>query len=114
MATRRRVGLLATFGPTLDTVPAEFPPGTLAAQALAAGAFAALNAGDVELHDHLVVDAAVRDLADCDIIALAQSSMTRAAEAVAAATGKRVLTSPDTAVDKLRRLLEPISRATAP
>lgn len=32
-----RVGLLTTFGPTLETMPREFPLSTLAARALAAG-----------------------------------------------------------------------------
>lgn len=107
VATGGRVGLLATFGPTLEAMPREFPPGTLSARALTEGAFAALNAGDLLLHERLVVETAVRDLAGCDVIALAQSSMAPAAPAVAAATGKPVLTPPVTAVAKLRRLLEP-------
>jgi hypothetical protein len=44
-------------------------------------------------------------LADCDIIALAQFSLARAADAIAQATGRPVLTTPDSAVRKLRRLL---------
>jgi len=107
MATGARVGLLASFGPTLASMPAEFPAGTLCAHALAVGAFAALNAGDLETHERLIVEAAMRDLSGCDVIALAQSSMAPTAAAVAAATGKRVLTAPGTAVAKLRRLLEP-------
>jgi hypothetical protein len=42
---------------------------------------------------------------DCDVIALSQFSLARAARAVAAATGKPVLTTPDSAVRKLQRLL---------
>jgi len=100
-----RVGLLATFAPTLAAMSREFPPGVIAGQALAAGAFGALNAGDAATHDRLVVSAALRDLAGCDLIALAQSSMARTAHAVAEATGKHVLTTPGSAVAKLRRLL---------
>lgn len=100
-----RVGLLATFGPTLRSMPAEFPSGTLAAQALAEGAFAALNAGEVATHNRLVAETAARELGGCDVIVLAQSSMASAARAVAEATGKMVLTAPDSAVAKLRRLL---------
>lgn len=107
VAAGGRIGLLATFGPTLGTMPREFPPGTLSAKALAEGAFAALNARDHALHQQLIVETALRDLAGCDVIALAQSSMAPAAPAVAAATGKLVLTAPATAVAKLRRLLEP-------
>ena len=39
------------------------------------------------------------------MVALAQFSLARAAEAVAAATGRPVFTTPDSAVRKLRRLL---------
>ena len=46
-----------------------------------------------------------RSLKDCDAIALSQFSLARAAEAVAQATGKPVLTTPDSAVRKLKRLL---------
>ena len=105
VATGRRVGLLASFAPTLASMPAEFPPGTLAAQALAEGAFAALNAGDMATHNRLVAETAARELRGCDVIALAQSSMAPAARAVSEATGKTVLTAPDSAVTKLRRLL---------
>ena len=45
------------------------------------------------------------DLSECDAIALAQFSLARAATAVAAATGRPVLTTPDSAVRKLKRLL---------
>jgi hypothetical protein len=44
-------------------------------------------------------------LRSCDVIALGQFSLARAAQAIAAATGRRVLTTPDSAVNKLRRLL---------
>ncbi|QIG97673.2 aspartate/glutamate racemase family protein [Bradyrhizobium sp. 6(2017)] len=107
VARGRRIGLLATFAPTLDTMPEEFPRGTLAAKVFVPGAFKALNEGDTGRHDRLIAEAAQRDLGGCDVIALAQSSMASSASAVAAATGKPVLTSPDTAVKKLRRLLEP-------
>lgn len=99
-----RIGLLASFAPSLDSMPAEFPPGVTVVPCLAEGALAALDAGDGARHDRLAAEAA-RRLADCDVIALGQFSLARAAEAVAAATGKRVLTTPDSAVRKLRRLL---------
>lgn len=99
-----RVGLLATFQPTLDTMPPEFPAGVTVVPKLAEGALAALDRGDPAEHDRLAARAA-RDLADCDVIALAQFSLARAAPLVAAATGRPVLTTPDSAVRKLRRLL---------
>ncbi|PWC28125.1 aspartate/glutamate racemase family protein [Teichococcus aestuarii] len=103
-ATGRRIGLLATFAPTLDSMPPEFPPGLEVVPCLAEGALAALDAGDTAAHDRLAAEAA-RSLAGCDAIALAQFSLARAAPAVAAATGLPVLTTPDSAVRKLRRLL---------
>ncbi len=100
-----RIGLLATFSPTLAAMPAEFGPGATVVPCLAEGALAALDAGDGAAHDALAAEAA-RRLAACDVVALAQFSLARAAAAVAASTGKPVLTTPDSAVRKLRRLLE--------
>jgi hypothetical protein len=50
------------------------------------------------------VDAAMA-LRSCEVIALGQFSLARAARAIGAATGQRVLTTPDSAVIKLQRLL---------
>ena len=71
---------------------------------LAEGALAALDRGDAAAHDRAAVDAAMA-LKSCDAIALGQFSLARAARAIEAATGRRVLTTPDSAVNKLRRLL---------
>lgn len=105
-ASGGHVGLLATFGPSLDTLPGEFAPHVRVSTALATGALAALDAGDAATHDRLAAEAA-RRLQGCDVIALAQFSLARAAPAVAAATGRSVLTTPDSAVRKLQRLLGP-------
>jgi len=99
-----RIGLLASFGPTLQSMPPEFPAALTVVPKLAEGALAALDRGDGSEHDRLAAQAA-GELADCDAIALAQFSLARAAAAVAAATGKPVLTTPDSAVRKLKRLL---------
>jgi hypothetical protein len=104
VATGGRVGLLASFAPTLASMPREFPPGVTVRCQLAEGALAAMDAGDLERHDQLAAEAALA-LAECDVIALAQFSLARAAPLVAVATGKPVLTTPDSAVRKLRRLL---------
>jgi Asp/Glu/hydantoin racemase len=105
-ASGRRVGLLATFAPTLASMPPEFPASVEVVPKLAAGALAALDRGDREAHDRLVAEAS-RSLSDCDLIALAQYSMAPAASLVAAATGRPVLTTPDSAVLKLKQLLAP-------
>lgn len=99
-----RIGLLASFGPTLQSMPPEFPASLTVTPKLAEGALAALDRGDGPEHDQLAALAA-SELADCDAIALAQFSLARAAAAVAAATGKPVLATPDSAVRKLKRLL---------
>jgi hypothetical protein len=97
------IGLLATFAPTLASMPREFPDGVTLRTALAEGAMDALNRGKANMHDAIAVQAA-KELKDCDVIALAQFSLARAAPAIAAATGKKVLTTPDSAVRKIRQL----------
>lgn len=100
-----RIGLLASFTPTLQSMPAEFPPGADLRTAHAAGALQALDRGDLAEHDRLAAAAAQAALAQCDVIALAQFSLARAAPAVALATGRPVLTTPDCAVRRLRQRL---------
>ncbi|MCM2253911.1 MAG: aspartate/glutamate racemase family protein [Ramlibacter sp.] len=101
-----RVGLVATFGPTLVSMPPEFPATVQLECALADGALAALDAGDARLHDDRVVQAALRlARAGCGAIALAQFSMARARPRVAAETGLPVLTTVDSAVAALKRRL---------
>ena len=99
-----RIGLLSTFAPTLVSMPPEFPTSVEIVPKLVEGALAALDRGDRTEHDRLVVEAS-RDLRDCDLIALAQYSMAPAAELVAKATGRPVLTTPDSAVMKVKQLL---------
>lgn len=102
-----RIGLMASFAPTLASMPPEFAaaaPGITLVPCLAEGSLAALDRGDGPEHDRLAALAAAA-LKDCDAIALSQFSLARAAEGVAQATGKPVLTTPDSAVRKLKRLL---------
>lgn len=101
----RRIGLLATFPGMLVSMPPEFPPELEVVPKLADGALSALDAGDAAAHDRLAAEVA-RDLAGCDAIALGQFSLARAAPLVAEATGRPVLTTPESAVRKLRRLIE--------
>ena len=95
---------MASFAPTLTSMPPEFPEDVDLVPCVAEGSLAALDAGDGPGHDRLAGEA-TRRLADCDVVALAQFSLARAADAVAAATGRPVFTTPDSAVRKLRRLL---------
>jgi Asp/Glu/hydantoin racemase len=103
VAKGRRIGLLSTFPPTLASMPREFPASVEIVPKLAEGALAALDRGDHARHDRLVAEAA-RDLRDCDVIACAQFSMAAAAPKVADASGRPVLTTPDSSVLKLKEL----------
>ncbi|MEY9394705.1 Asp/Glu/hydantoin racemase [Bradyrhizobium japonicum] len=101
----KRIGLLSTFPPTLASMPPEFPASAQVVPKLAEGALAALDRGDRAAHDRLIVEAS-KDLRDCDVIALAQFSIAATAPLVAEVTGRPVVTTPDSAVDKLMRLLK--------
>jgi hypothetical protein len=98
-----RIALIATFAPTLRTMPAEFPAGTRVLPVLAEGALDALDRGDAPGHDEAAARAATAH--HCTLVALSQFSLARAAPAVMAATGLPCVTTPHSAVRKLRRLL---------
>jgi hypothetical protein len=101
------VGLVASFAPTLASMPAEFPRDVTLQTQLAEGAMAALDAGRADAHDAAVVEAAQALVArGCGVIALAQFSMARALTAVERALpGLPVLTTPESAVRRLRQML---------
>jgi hypothetical protein len=84
-------------------MPQEFPKNVQLRPTLAEGALEALNRGNGSAHDALAVKAAMT-LKDCDVIALAQFSLARVAPAIAAATGRPVLTTPESAVRKMKAL----------
>ena len=104
--------LLATFAPTLASMSRE-----IAAAAQAAGsplrlssvhvpdALEALVRGEGERHDELVARAASEHAPEGAVVALAQFSMARAATRVSEAVPGRVLTTPDSAVKRLREAL---------
>lgn len=96
-----RIGLLATFQETLASMPTEFPLGTSVTPRYVPGALEALDRGDTAEHDRLAVETA-QELGGCDMIALAQFSLARAAPAVSAATGRPVLTAPNSAVRQMK------------
>ena len=117
VATRQRVGLVASFAPTLPTMLPEFPADAQPDCELAVGAMQALDRGDPQAHDRAAADAAARPrftplaagrlaLRGCTVIALAQFSLARAAPAVHRATGLQVLTTIDSALAELRRRLQ--------
>jgi len=103
--------VLATFAPSIPSMEVDFreaigPRGRMPeligvhvpeAQRL-------LGEGDAVAHDRLIAEAAARHKGRGRLL-LCQFSMARAAAAVEAATGERPLTSPQSAVAKLRRAL---------
>ena len=111
LSTAHSPGLLATFQPSVPSMQQEF-----LAMAEARGsrvaletvwvpdAMDALAAGDADTHDRLIAAAAPR-LAHCDVIMLAQFSMARALPMVRAACRTQILTSPDSAVARLKMVL---------
>jgi len=104
----RRIGLLASFAPTLASMPAEFPKGCTLDVQLAGDAMTALNAGDVEAHDASALAGARELLArGAEVIALAQFSLARAAPLLRDQLGVPVLTTVDSAVRRLRTRLAP-------
>ena len=107
LAVGGRIGLIASFAPTLASMPAEFPVGSDLLTALSAEAMDALNRGESGLHDALVVKAAQGlKQQGCSVIALAQFSMARAQQAVEQAVGLPVLTTPGSAIRVLRQRLQ--------
>ncbi len=108
VALGQRVGLIASFAPTLQSMPAEFPAGVELRTALVAQAMAALDQGDGEAHDAAVLAAAHTLVTQgCGVIALAQFSMARAAPLLRhhLPATVPVLTTPDSAVTALQRRL---------
>ncbi|MGU3627113.1 aspartate/glutamate racemase family protein [Comamonas sp. C24C] len=101
-----KIGLIATFAPTLKSMPPEFGPAADLFLALAEGALQALNEGDLARHDALIA-AQARRLRDegCARIALAQFSMARARALCEQASGLPVLTTVDSAVRALKSTL---------
>jgi Asp/Glu/hydantoin racemase len=106
-----RLGVLATFEPSIPNFLVELEAlakskgRTLDIRTKAvANAMAALQAGRAEEHDRLVAEAATTML-DCDAVLLSQFSMANAASRIQPTTSCKVLTSPASAVARLRALV---------
>ena len=111
LAVGRRIGMLATFAPSVGSMEDEFREiaETSGRRAVietycVPGAMAALKAGDGAEHNRLLAEAAPR-FADCDAVLLAHFSTARAAPAVTAMIERPVLTSPGSAVAKLKGMI---------
>jgi hypothetical protein len=111
LAAGSRIGMLATFGPSVAGMEDEFRA-LARAQGSAATietvcvepAMAALKSGDGATHDRLLAEAAPR-LSHCDAVMLAHFSTSRAEAAVQAALSCPVLTAPGAAVQELKARL---------
>lgn len=115
-----RIGMLATFGPSVPSMAKEFAAAAAALRpdatietVLVDGALAALKGGDAASHDRLLAEAAPR-LAACDTVMLAHFSTSRAQPGVQARLDCPVLSAPGSAVLKLKQALRgPIHRPPA-
>lgn len=106
-----RIGLLATFEPSIPALRGELEQMArknsialeITARAIPA-ALSALHAGCAADHDRLIADAA-QEIGECDALILGQFSMASAANAIPARPRRKVLTSPNSAVTRLKQLL---------
>jgi Asp/Glu/hydantoin racemase len=106
-----RLGLLATFGPSVPSMETEFYDlvrrrnSTAGLESLLVqNAMAALAKGDSQSHNRLLAEAAPQ-LIKCDAIMLAHFSTSRALTDVQRAVACKVLTSPHSAVAKLKKMI---------
>ena len=111
LAIGGRIAMLATFAPSVGSMEEEFRDMAASSRSQATietycvpGAMAALRGDNGAEHDCLLAQAAPR-FADCDAVLLAHFSTARAAPAVTAALDRPVLTSPGSAVAKLKSII---------
>jgi len=110
LAAGSSVALLATFEPSIPSLKAELEQLAsdrgiklqLSARAVPA-AIAALQQGRGAEHDRLIA-AAAAEIGKCDALVLGQFSMARAATGIPVAPGRKVLTSPQSAVNRLKQI----------
>jgi Asp/Glu/hydantoin racemase len=112
IAAGARIGMVATFQPSVSTMTKEFEDFVPLAgnrvslrTIVAEGAIEALRKGDVTTHNRLVADSAV-ELAGCDAVMLAHFSTSRARDAVQAKLRIPILSAPNAAVTRMRALIE--------
>nr|WP_314419474.1 aspartate/glutamate racemase family protein [uncultured Erwinia sp.] len=108
IARGSHIGMLATFGPAVETMTAEFDEyvartGSTArlTTVLVPEAIDLLKKGDAQSHNRLVAERA-GELAHCDVIMLAHFSTSRAAAAVREQVTIPVLTAPHAAASLMK------------
>jgi aspartate/glutamate racemase len=111
IAAGDRIGMLATFAPSVATMEDEFRQ--FAAEAGSAAtietivvpeAIDLLRAGDADAHNRLVAEMAPR-FADHDAVMLAHFSTSRAADSVRSEVEVPVLAAPEAAVTRMKALV---------
>ncbi len=107
------IAVLATLPTTLEptirlvrSVAAKLNKSITIVDGLAKGAFQALSEGKPEVHDEILMQAALAVAEKADVILLAQGSMARMQEAIAKATGKPVLASLRSGLAGVKTFLE--------
>ncbi len=112
-----RIGVIATLRPTLNPTirllkeQAERLGRRIAiVEGLAEGAYDALVSGRAQEHDALISKAATAIAPRVDCMVLAQGSMARMESALAAQTGKPVLSSPARAILSIKAMLDAAPR----
>ncbi len=105
-----RVALLATFEPTIPSLKTELEQLALdrgisvqIKTCAIPAAVTALQQGRGAEHDNLIA-AAAAGIGKCDALVLGQFSMARAARGIPMAPGRKVLTSPHSAVTRLKQM----------
>jgi Asp/Glu/hydantoin racemase len=110
LAAGSDLALIATFEPSIPSLKKEFEE--LAASRgiqlrlktrTVPAAIAALQRGQGAEHDRLIA-AAAHEVGQCDALVLGQFSMARAAAHIVATSGRKVLTSPHSAVSRLKQI----------
>lgn len=116
----KRIGMLATFKPSISHMEDEFEAMAdangqdVSLESLwVEGAMGALMKGDAETHNRLIAKAA-SDLSDCDIVMLAHFSTAKAKQNVMKVLDCPILTSPDSAVNKLKSIIISGTKGTTP
>lgn len=111
LAAGTHIGLLATFAPSMPALRTELEElarerkvkVSIKACAIPT-ALAALHEGQPDEHDRLIADAAAA-MEDCEALILGQFSMAGAAACIPHKRGRKVLTSPASAVMRLKHIL---------
>jgi len=112
MTLGEKIGMVATFRPAVQGMEQEFEETkhrlgkehiTLKTWLVEDGRHA-LDRGDVKTHDEIILKA-IKEMPECDVYMLAHFSTSTAYELIERKTNKKILTSPDSAVEKLKSIL---------